>query len=459
MRYTAHLLLLAPMIVFMVWPHSALASDVHLYLSSDGKIIDAQNHVVSELYHGWRTDILFTPLSRIHNTDLGNLNVILESSGASLATVNPQLYAIHGARSSLVLESPNKRIWQVIASPASQITIVAQVPSGVLTEGLFWRIFASLSKVSDQYWIVLSVLIPILCILLLYLRKWFNSPHRSLIAHMYPDLLKVSPAALTVLYRGFVSRRASGATLVDLARRGHIQMLIRQNKIALFKRESTDPLRPHELQMLNRWFNQDWNSHGANLSKEIKTQLINDQSKIVNLTVYTEVEQYNWFTPPPLITHWKMFIITFLLTAFAAGAFVTIYIMLPTALPLLWFLSGVLTAIAILYGWTPMIAHLSENGHSARYMLSCAKAVLADQSLVHTMPNAHDLWETWLPLAIVLGVAPQWLERWKKVPFQQPSWFLTPEPIREFDQFLIQLGPILRVASESIRDTILPAYV
>ncbi len=446
-------------VLLLVTSHRALASDINLHLTKSGDIINsADKTVVGELYHGWREDVVFASLSsKVQRNQ--QMTLRLTSDLDDLDIINPHLYAIHGAQSTLSQSSRISRTWTVIAAPGSQVTLVAQVPSGSLDRSLLWGSLSSLGHISDDHWFILAILLPSSVLVLLLIRRWLAFPHRRVETRLHPELLSTSPASLTVLFRGFVSHRASAATLVDLARRGHVRMLIRQDKIVLFKRDGQDSLRPHELLLLDRWFNQRWNSTGEDLTQEIRTQLISTQSTAANLAIYREVDQYHWFTPSPLISHWKILLITFFLTILCSALFFTIFIALPSAIPLLWFMGSLLVVIAMLYAWAPSITHPNWNGHSALTMMAATREGLSDKALVQPSQLNHNAWEQWLPVAIVLGVAPQWLRRWKNIPFQQPSWFLTPEPIREFDEFLVHLSPILRIASESIRDTILPAYL
>ena len=92
-------------------------------------------------------------------------------------------------------------------------------------------------------------------------------------------------------------------------------------------------------------------------------------------------------------------------------------------------------------------------------MLNETRAALTAPTKIRMAPNDQAAWEHYLAISIVLGVTPEWLYRWSDTPFQQPSWLLTTEPLRDFEDFQRHLAPILSVASESIRDTILPAYV
>ena len=453
------LLIVLLIICFFGFKNTALASDIELTINADGNIIDNYNsRVVGDLYRGWRENILFASLSQ-ESTLRDNFTVSVQGDGVSLQSINPKLYAVHGAMANEITNDDEFRQWAVSASRGSQITLVAQVPYGTFHDSFFWKIMALLSTLSDNMWLVLSFIFPITIALALIAKQQLSKATKSKAPTIHAEILNVPPAVLTVLVRGFVSKRASAATLVDLAQRGHLQMLIRNNKILLYKRNGGDLLRAYEQAILERWFKSQWSSRGEDLKLEIKTQVINDRSKTANMMIYKEVENFGWFKIPPLVTHWKILILCFIATVVTSLFFFAIFILLPSANPLLWFLTSCLVCIGILYAWEPSITQIENKGKEARQMLNETRITLTDPTPIRMAPNNQAAWEHYLALSIVLGITPQWLNRWSSTPFQQPSWLLTTEPIRDFDDFLTHLTPILNIASESIRDTILPAYI
>lgn len=459
-KLTQHLLsLILLSFLILCFSHKTHAADIELVINADGKIIDSyDSKVIGELYRGWRDNILFASLSQ-ESALRSDFTVSVRGENVDVNKVNPILYAVHGAMANEISSEIGTKEWEVVASPGSQITLVAQVPYGIFSDSLFWKIVALLSKISDSVWLFLSFLLPILLISIFILRQFFDNNFNARQAIIHPEILDVSPAALTVLIKGFVSKRASAATLVDLAQRGHIQMLIRNKKILLYKRIGRDQLREHEKAILERWFNTDWNSRGEDLNLEIKTQVINERSKVANMMIYNEVNGYQWFKTPPLLTHWKILLFCFFCTVITTFFFFSIFILLPSANPLLWFLTSILICIGILYAKEPSITQFTPKGKDAKRLLAETRLALIDPSQIRMSPTNQAAWEHYLALSIVLGVTPKWLNRWSDTPFQQPSWLLTTEPLRDFEAFLSHLTPILEVTSESIRDTILPAYV
>ncbi|MFA6081792.1 MAG: hypothetical protein WC773_00010 [Patescibacteria group bacterium] len=457
-RIVKYFLLLICLSIFFI-PAKLYAADINLTLNKNGEVTNAETgESLGELHRGWRTNVLFVPI--LTNLDSGPTDTItITSSDGIIDSVNPKLYAIHGASSQQISSSPQSRSWFVNSMYGGQITIVAEVKSGIFSDPIIWRILSALSNIPDPAWVAMGLLLPLVLLTSLALRRRLRVRITDIDSNIHPEILNTSPGALTVLIRGFVSRRASAATLIDLAIRGHIRILIRDDNVVMYRDKGRDELRNHESFMMERWFKQSFNSTGYQLSKEIKTQMINQQSKTANLAIYQEVESYGWFKPSPLVTHWRLYIITFLLTAIFGTIFLSAYLFLPSATPLLWFLGGVMVTCAILYSSTPGIARMSPHGSDVLAKLISSKSVLTSKIPVPPSLVNQNAWEQYLPLAIVLGVTPQWLGRWKDAEFRQPSWLMTPDPIRDFDQFQQYIAPVLKVASESIRDTIMPAYL
>lgn len=444
-------------IVLVGIPHSAHAADVNLTITRNGEIVDFGGFPVGEVYYGWRRDVLFAPLTDIVTTNGRSVSVSIISDQVPLNSINPKLYAVHGATQELVVASTSQRVWNVFAPPGSSATIVADIPNGVIETPLLWRFIAWCSRLSDKAWLLLGFAIPLFTFLTQYFYRALK--YRTRPPALDNRILLASPAALTVLFRGFVSRRASAATLVDLACRGHLQLIVREDTVLMYRKQGKDALRPHEDIMLDRWLGGKSSSRSAAIQAEIHQELVSNRSTAANLEVYNEVAQYQWFSPQPLITHWQMLIFVFLITTVTSVLFMNIFLFLPSAYPLLWFFAGVLATIALLYIWVPTITRKTSHGKIAFQSLLGARAVLSVSRPVSIQAFNNSAWEQWLPLAMVLGASDAWLHRWESTTFKQPEWFLTPEPIRDFDQFFMKLKPVLNLASESIREKILPAYL
>ncbi len=448
--------------VLCALPRVSHAADINLKILSTGKVINqtaAGNQSIGELYHGWRQDVLFAPLNTLAATVSDPFTVSVSSDFAKLDTINPRIYAVHGATSTLVTNTPTERTWMVSGAPGSQITLVAEVPSYLLDSGLS-KIISSLSRIPDWAWFLGAFLAPFLTYLyFISNRKSIFQKRSSASSTIDPQLLKASPAALTVLLRGFVSKRAASATLIDLARRGHIHILLRSDSILLYRKNGTDTLKPHESLVLERWLGSTAGEGLKKLQREIPTDTLSKQGKAINDEVYKETIGYGWFATPPLFTHWKILVTGLVTTFMCFAAFLLVYITLPSATPLLWFLTGLLVANGMSYVYAPTVVHRSQSGK-----LALQKLVAARQAMEKFDHNKrffgyqNDQWESYLPLAIVLGITPQWIKRWSDSPFKQPEWFLTPDPLRNFDDFLQAISPLLLVTAETIRETVLPTY-
>lgn len=450
-------------VMYSVTP--AHAADLNLVIDKSGQVINAETgKSISELHRGWREDVLFVSLSSRSLMSLepasSNYTINLTSSNYDLDALNPRLYAVHGGTARILIDNSLRRAWLVNAPLGSSVTIVAQVPSGLIHPTFGWRIITVLGKIPDVIWLLFAVSVPLFFVLMFVIRKMILAWRARVgTAQLDPELLKASPAALTVLWRGFVSRRATAATVVDLARRGHVQILVRADALMIYRRESSDPLRDHETKLMDRWFGKNWDSKIHILAQENKRQLVNEQSTQVNMAIYDEINAYGWFSPSPLLSHWQAMTVSFILTVVSSIAFFIIFTIFPNAAALLWFLTGCLVGVGLLYALAPQYTQHTTSGYTAYSIMLAARVILTGHESIHVSQADSDTWQNWLPIAMVLGVPRQWLKRWMHHPFQQPAWFLTEDPIRTFDQFLTLLNPVLDIASESIRDKILPAYL
>lgn len=453
-----YIILFTLLFAIIFFKSNAHAANIDLRITKDGSVLQG-NTSAGETYFGWRENIMFASLSSQYKEGPEFFTVNIVSDIGKLDEINPTLYAVHGAGSVLIFSSPEIRTWSVQAPAGSQVTVVANVPYGVFIAPWRWRLVALLGIISDIGWITIAFALPLFTLLLYWLKTRAPKPREGQTNTLNNEILRASPAAITVLWRGFVSRRATVATLFDLARRGHIQILVNNRSTILYLKQGRDSIRPHEKMLIDRWLSSKTSSNLNSLQSEIKNELINQRSTEVNLAIYDEVAEYGWFKPSPLLTHWKIMIASFLLTVIISLFFIAVFVFLPSATALLWFSLGCFFCIAILYAWTPRYVKRSAEGNIAFTDISSVRSVLASKTQVHPSLTDFNSWEEWLAVSITLGVTNQWLERWKDVPFQQPGWLITEDPVRSFEDLITKLTPVLSVTSESIKDKILPAYI
>ncbi len=430
---------------------------VDLTINRNGVVYNG-NQIAGETHFGWREDTLFIPIVP-SISDSGNILISLNAKDINMDKINPQLYAIYGASYDTIFKNSNEVVWAVYAPPNSKVTIASNIQSGVISYPLSWTLIKLLGKISDQNWLLLSILIPLLTYMYFRIRKSIiTAKANTKPANFYPEILRASPAALTVLVRGFVSRRAIAATVIDLAKRGHLKILVRPGSIVLYRLASQDKLKKHEELLLNKWFGQFESSRMSNLIVELRNEIISQQSADVNLSVYGEVHKYDWFSSPPMVSHWFMLLCSFSITIISGLLVILVAITYQTATSILWLAGGLLLAAAIIYVWSPTMTVLNRHGQVALNQLLATKKILSSDKLIHPGMQETYEWVDWLPIAMVLGVVPQWINRWRNSTFTQPEWLLTETDIHDFDQFFEQILPVITITTESIRDRILPAY-
>lgn len=446
-------------VAFILIP-SHVSAQGTINLTMDGNGIVYQNgKMAGETHFGWREDTLFVPIMPSLSTS-GNFLVSLTSPAVDLDRVNPQLYAIYGATAETIFKNKTKQIWAINAPPNSEVTIASNIQSGIISYPLSWSLIKLLGDIPDQIWLFVSVLIPLLTYLYFKIRsKIITIMASGEPANFYPEILRASPAALTVLVRGFVSRRAIAATVIDLARRGHLKILVRPQSIVLYRLTSQDKLKKHEELLLTRWFGASESSRINNLGVEIRNELISQQSTDINLSVYGEVHEYDWFSSPPIVSHWTVLLCAFCGTIISGLLVVLIIMTYQTATSILWLSGGLLLASGIIYIWSPSFTALNRHGQVALNQLLATKKILSSDKPIHPNLQELDNWIQWLPIAMVLNVVPEWISRWEKSTFKQPEWLLTEIQVQDFEQFFEQILPVITITTESVRDRILPAYL
>ncbi|MBM2820489.1 MAG: hypothetical protein HW405_249 [Candidatus Berkelbacteria bacterium] len=138
--------------------------------------------------------------------------------------VHQIVYAIHGVGSySSRMQDSQTRIYEAQdISPSSTLTIVAELPKGLVTPNFWQKIKFTFSSLPVETWLYVAIVLPgITLVILLFMvlkRKAAQFlPIKGLLGGPPED---ISPAVSGVLIDGVVGAREIAATLIDLARRG-----------------------------------------------------------------------------------------------------------------------------------------------------------------------------------------------------------------------------------------------
>ncbi|MBI5071643.1 DUF2207 domain-containing protein [Candidatus Falkowbacteria bacterium] len=383
---------------------------------------------------GWPKEIVFEPgILKINSEPIGAA-VILDGQKINLRTpaVLEEKYEISSGEHKI---SVAKFGWDVKGEEEKTVKVEMGKIDTLDFELKETTWFFALEK--------LSYLIPILIGIFLF-RRYKNIPKikKTIIAQYDPpkDLL---PAEMGGLVYNKVRPKDFTATLIDLAYRGYLKIIEREEKVlwmqtkkyTLVKRKefASDPgLSDYEKEFLEAIF-------GAGETVELsdlrdmasKTSFQKMITKLPKEVLEKLVKEKEYFRSMPLARE-----MSFLLALFAAGIFISmVVVMFPN------FSFSMLVAILISLGlWFIYLVikppPLTEKGVEVKWHALGFKEYLQVAERFRLGALTPETFEKYLSYAMVFGVERKWAERFADIYKTQPDWYESGTPISGFNSVI-----------------------
>ena len=281
-------------------------------------------------------------------------------------------------------------------------------------------------------WIVPKVgfALPIgafLFVLLLWRRRGRDEPalvHATYVSEPPSDL---PPGVAGALIDESVDIREVTATIVDLARRGYIDMV--EDKVGGFagvfganvttfrKLKPFDDLEGFERKVADSLFA----GHGDTVtSKDLKNKFYVHMTPIVN-EIYNSVTRRKLFVdnPQKVRARWAGYGV---LLTIVLGVLTTILIMTDIA-GWGYFLFGSIVTVVIVFAFGRAMPQRTALGAQEQKKWGAFRNYLRDLRRFDDMDTAREAFEKYLPYAIAFGVEKDWVRRFRDVQVPPPTWY------------------------------------
>ncbi len=305
--------------------------------------------------------------------------------------------------------------------PSEGMTIVAGWPKGIIEKPTFWQNF--LYIIRDNW----TLFVPIVIFVFMF-RLWWKKGRdpkgRGTIIAQYESPDGLAPAEVGTMLDGSAGNQDISSTIIDLAVRGFLKIKRAEEKGFLgvksveytFARlKDEEPERDFEKEVMKGIFGQD---KEKKLS-ELKNKFYKTLSKVKD-QLYKSVTEKGYYISNPNSTR-----ILWIVAGVMGGGFLAVIF---GALQSAWgTISGIAAGIIILiFGWlmpavTKKGAELKENILGFKEFLSVTET---DRLRFHNAPEKNpQMFEKFLPYAMVLGVEKEWAKQFEGIYNQQPDWY------------------------------------
>ena len=316
-------------------------------------------------------------------------------------------------------------------SPREYLTIVVSWPKGFIEKPLLYR-----NQLINLIILFVAILFPIIVFIKAF-RKWWKygkdpKVRKTVIAHYRPPN-GLSPAVLEVLIKQTPEVKGILATVVNLAVRGYIRIVEKENKILFFttkeyvfeKLKSEVDLRPFEQKIMRSLFK------GKNTvsSTELKNKFykeINDIKKAIYKEV-AETDLFNGNIEEIRSKSSRIYFIGLISSVVIFFIFMMIVLLLGLSFYIpqgLILLVGSVVSCVIGLVFSYQMPVLTPQGLESKWKALGFMTYLHTAERFRIGAETLETFSEFLPYAMIFGVEKQWAQRFSNFSYQDQGWYV-----------------------------------
>jgi len=315
--------------------------------------------------------------------------------------------------------------------PREYLTIVVSWPKGFIEKPLLYR-----NQLINLIILFVAILFPIIVFIKAF-RKWWKygkdpKVRKTVIAHYRPPN-GLSPAVLEVLIKQTPEVKGILATVVNLAVRGYIRIVEKENKILFFttkeyvfeKLKSEVDLRPFEQKIMRSLFK------GKNTvsSTELKNKFykeINDIKKAIYKEV-AETDLFNGNIEEIRSKSSRIYFIGLISSVVIFFIFMMIVLLLGLSFYIpqgLILLVGSVVSCVIGLVFSYQMPVLTPQGLESKWKALGFMTYLHTAERFRIGAETLETFSEFLPYAMIFGVEKQWAQRFSNFSYQDQGWYV-----------------------------------
>ena len=215
-------------------------------------------------------------------------------------------------------------------------------------------------------------------------------------------------------------------------------------------RDNTD-LKYYERLLLSKLF-----SEGAavvnreQVEERIEHRLFPEKIAVFYQEIYRAANRNGYFMEDPALYHRKFKLAGILLfyTGFIGLVLGVKFFPEPKNALLIWV--GMIFSALALISQSSKLPILNEKGVKELQNWLAFKAYLSSSELIAYSQMGSNLFQKYLPYAIVFNVEKEWSARFRDHPFMPPAWFLSDDTYATIEQFDSELFPMVEWIGQSL---------
>ncbi len=338
-------------------------------------------------------------------------------------------------------------------STSASVSIYAKIPSGVITKTIFDKAVETISNAEFSFWVYLAFILPTITFaaMIIFIKFTLRINKVDMPDKAVSSPPMAIPAALVgVLYHQRVTPREIAATLIDLALRKDIFILDRERGFAFGKGKFDQRLLGYEKALLSKIFKSNMSTSQELLQQKVQNQIYSKRVSLVSAGIYAIATRLGYFRENPRIVHAKYWLVGSLSLAAGIVGFFFSFItkVLPSFTAFFWV--GMMLSALVIIIMSAYIPLRTVMGNDALSNWLSFRKYLSDPSPIEYSPTVHQLFEAYLPYAIVLDCEAAWARRFTQHNFLVPDWFITDKNGLGINDFCLALFPIVSYVGRTL---------
>lgn len=341
----------------------------------------------------------------------------------------------------------------------SQLAIEFEIPKNFIQRSALFALQERASELPSALWTSVSIALPALTILLLLVLVVARSRRVSpLKEEVTAPPSRLAPALVGILLRGRLTSRELAATLLDLARRGHLAIHHYSVDDYRFRRlESQEKLEDFEKVLLEQIFGPSANRASSDeVSFSLAQEVFSKRVSQSFILAYRKINALGFFYTNPLRLHRRyQYAGIFLFLLGVVGFFSNLFVF--TAIPsLLFFWIGMILSAMFVTHFAKSLPSRTVFGDRELAKWLAFGRYLSSKAPANFASHSQEKYLSYLPYAIIFGVEVEWTQSFYELPFIQPNWYVAAN-IATIDQFANKVFPLFGYLSHILASSSQPA--
>ena len=369
--------------------------------------------------------------------------------------VKPDILAVHGVgETSSHFNDSNTIIYEASeVSATAIITVIASLPPGSIKPEAGTAIWTGLSSIKAKAWIVTGIALPVLTLFVMllflvyqYKRQKVDMPDKE----TAQPPMALPPSVVGALINQKVGSREIAATLIDLAQRGDIIILDRERGFAFGKGKFDQRLLTFEKLLLSKIFSEHLSADRKEIERRINNHLYSKKMSLVTAGIYALATRLGYFKADPQKSLAKYRLIGIFFFLLALAGFVASLVQFKDPQYIVFFWVGMMVASLVISFTASRLPIRTMIGQEVLSNWYAFKKYLVNPEEFPYSEYNQEIFQKYLPYAIVMNCESAWARRFAKHNFIVPEWFLSEKDGLGLEDFCLSLFPIVSYVGRSL---------